>query len=61
MSRNLSNVNWNSICKNCLHNHSLLGMCCAAGKIYFGCECNDWIPSDNLEYLEYMNEKKSKV
>lgn len=23
--------------------------------------CIEFVPSDNLEYLEYMNEKKSKV
>ena len=30
-------------------------------KKYIPNACNNWIPSDNLEYLEYMNEKKSKV
>jgi len=22
--------------------------------------CDEWVPSDNLEYLEYLNEKKSQ-
>jgi hypothetical protein len=28
---------------------------------FLNCNCNEWVPEDNLEYLEWCLEKKNEV
>jgi hypothetical protein len=60
-------------CRNCNHpkmTHSFLGMFKGIGKCvdakvtangtYNQCYCKEFLPKDNLEYLEYKYDKKRK-
>jgi hypothetical protein len=57
-----------SICRNCKHKYHG-GICTFAKLYYYGldgdtepeyCYCDDYIPSDNLEYLEMQYIKRGK-
>ena len=58
---------YKSNCKSCMHCIHLYS--CWQFSIRLGgdlnykdyCPCQKYIPSDNLEYLEYLNEQKNKV
>lgn len=52
-------------CRNCHHAHLVGNPGCIeitgfSNLVYFStCQCPEYVPSDNLEYLEYLDKKKS--
>jgi len=53
---------WKSWCRTCIHYHyDGYDKRCTAGKATktWQCPCMKYTPADNLEYLEYLYEKKS--
>ncbi len=52
----------NDFCRNCHHKHSIHEKCLyylEKGRVYL-CDCNNWVPLDNLEFLEWKLAKKEK-
>ncbi len=58
-----------STCKNCWHTPHEHNMCSFSDLYYYGldgdteleyCNCDEYIPSDNLEYLEMQYIKRGK-
>lgn len=49
-------------CRNCNHWHSWIN-CKALKKCtkVNGCECSEFVPSDNLEFLEYKYERREII
>lgn len=57
-------------CKKCTHQRftHLTGVCLDVvlikkldEKSYKGCKCKEFIPSDNLEYVEYLAKKRKLI
>ena len=50
-------------CRNCSHAHMEGQQGCIdaiGGMVYFTtCTCQEYIPTDNLEYLEWLDKKKN--
>ena len=54
----------NPKCRKCSHYHYWELMSSEVQECTFiscSCKAKDWIPTDNLEYLEYLYNKKAKV
>ena len=51
-------------CRICLHAHLVDNDGCievvglSNSVTFIGCPCKEYVPSDNLEYLEYLDKKK---
>lgn len=57
----MSRKMWESSCRKCSIYCKDSGHGLARLPSCYLCYCKEFVPSDNLEYLEYINEKKSKV
>jgi phospholipase C len=64
-----SNITFNPIidikrCRNCNHAHLAEQPGCIDQEgwntIFVVCKCTEYLPKDNLEYLEYLDKKKNK-
>lgn len=58
-----NNISWKmKLCRECGHGQDEYGCFSMQGNfavsMVFGCPCKEYVPSDNLEYLEYRYDKK---